>query len=60
VNHHPIIAPDPYFKVRSGKMEEEKRRFVGIDLGKREYTMAIIGLNRKMRIYHGKTSPQGR
>ena len=26
----------------SGKMAEEKRRHVGIDLGKREYTMAII------------------
>jgi len=24
-------------------MEDEKRRFVGINLGKREYTMAIIG-----------------
>ena len=23
-------------------MQEEKRRYVGIDLGKREYTMAII------------------
>jgi hypothetical protein len=45
--------------------EEEKRRtsgsrYVGIDLGKREYTMAIIGRNGKMSIHHGKTSIQGR
>jgi len=41
-------------------MEEEKRRHVGIDLGKREYTMAVIGKNRKMTIHHGKTCIQGR
>lgn len=41
-------------------MEEEKRRFIGIDLGKREYTMAIIGKNGKMKNFHGKTSTQGR
>ena len=41
-------------------MQEEKRRFVGIDLGKREYTMAIIGKTGKMSIHHGKTSIQGR
>ena len=41
-------------------MEEGKRRFVGIDLGKREYTMAIIGKNEKMSVHHGKTSIQGR
>ena len=41
-------------------MKEEKRRFVGIDLGKREYTMAIIGKNGKMSIHPGKTSVQGR
>ena len=41
-------------------MEEGKRRFVGIDLGKREYTMAIIGTNSKMKVHHGKTSIQGR
>ena len=40
--------------------EEEKRRYVGIDLGKREYTMAIIGKKGKMSIHHGKTSNQGR
>jgi hypothetical protein len=47
-------------KSRVEKMEEAKRRFVGIDLGKREYTMAIIGKNGKMSIHHGKTSIQGR
>ena len=41
-------------------MEEEKRRYVGIDLGKREYTMAIIGRNGKVSIHNGKTSIQGR
>src|SRR5215510_14495319 len=41
-------------------MEAEKRRFVGIDLGKREYTMAIIGKNGKMSVHQGKTSVQGR
>jgi transposase len=33
---------------------------VGIDLGKREYTMAIIGKKGKMSIHQGKTSIQGR
>jgi transposase len=37
-----------------------KRRYVGIDLGKREYTMAIIGRSGKMSIHQGKTSPEGR
>jgi transposase len=41
-------------------MKEERRRFVGIDLGKREYTMAVIGRNGKMSIHLGKTSIQGR
>jgi hypothetical protein len=41
-------------------MEERKRRYVGIDLGKRAYTMAIIGRNGKMSIHTGKTSIQGR
>ena len=41
-------------------MEAERRRFVGIDLGKREYTMAVIGTNGKMKIHQGKTSIQGR
>ena len=41
-------------------MKREKRRFVGIDLGKREYTMAVIGKEGKMTIHQGKTSIQGR
>ena len=41
-------------------MEEQKRRHVGIDLGKREYTMAIIGEDGKMGIHQGKTCIQGR
>ena len=39
-------------------MKAEKRRFVGIDLGKRDWTMAVIG--EKMKDYHGKTSAYGR
>jgi len=41
-------------------MEAEKRRFVGIDLGKREYTMAIIDKRGKTKIHQGKTSIHGR
>jgi len=41
-------------------MEAERRRFVGIGLGKREHTMAVIGTNGKMKIHQGKTSIQGR
>ena len=41
-------------------MAEEKRRYVGIDLGKREYTMAIIGLNGKIVIHKGTTMEKGR
>jgi len=41
-------------------MKEEKRRYVGIDLGKREYTMAIIGRNGKMSIHKGTTTEKGR
>jgi hypothetical protein len=40
-------------------MEEAKRRYVGIDLGKREYTMAIINRNGQMSIHQGKTNDQG-
>ena len=41
-------------------MKEEQRRFIGIDLGKRAYTMAIIETNGKMTHHHGKTSAQVR
>ena len=41
-------------------MKGTKRRYVGIDLGKREYTMAVIGKNGKMSVHHGKTGVQGR
>jgi hypothetical protein len=40
-------------------MEERTRRYVGIDLGKREYTMAIIELSGKMSFSQGKTSREG-
>jgi hypothetical protein len=52
----PPATPEPYFIVRNGKMEETKRRHVGIGLGKREWAMAVIGKNGKMSIHHGKTS----
>jgi transposase len=42
------------------EMKEEKRRYVGIDLGKFDYTMAIIDRNGKMSIRVGKTCLQGR
>ena len=41
-------------------MEETKRRYAGIDLGKREYTLAVIGTDGKMSIHQGKTSIPGR
>jgi len=41
-------------------MAEEKRRYVGIDLGKREYTTAIIGLNGRIAIHKGTTMEKGR
>jgi transposase len=41
-------------------MEEAQRRYVGIDVGKREYLMAIIGKNGKINIHTGTTSIQGR
>jgi transposase len=37
----------------------EKRRYVGIDLGKREYTLAIISVKGKVTLHEGKTSPHG-
>jgi hypothetical protein len=40
-------------------MAERKRRYGGIDLGKREYTMAIIGKNGKMSIHRGKSASRG-
>ena len=46
--------------LRNKKMEEMKRRYIGIDLGKWAYTMAIIGKNSKMSIHQGKISDYGR
>jgi transposase len=40
--------------------DADKRRYVGIDLGKREYTMAIIGKQGKAVFHKGKTTDQGR
>jgi transposase len=37
-----------------------ERRYVGIDLGKRTYTMAVIGLDRKVRFSNGRTDGEGR
>ena len=41
-------------------MEETKRRFVGIDLGKRTYTVAIVGKRGAVKLSNGKTTVEGR
>jgi hypothetical protein len=39
---------------------EEKRQYVGFDLGKRTYTMAVIGKTGKVTLSNGWTSIEGR
>jgi predicted NBD/HSP70 family sugar kinase len=41
-------------------MEDVKRRFLGIDLGKRTYEIAIIDEKGKVRHSNGRTTPDGR
>jgi transposase len=41
-------------------MKSEKRRYVGIDLGKRTYTMAVIGKSGKASHSNGRTDGEGR
>jgi transposase len=41
-------------------MEAEKRRYVGIDLGKRTYAMAVIGKHGKVSQSNGRTHSEGR
>ena len=41
-------------------MKETKRRYVGIDLGKRTYQMAIVGKSGKVTMSNGKTTVEGR
>ena len=41
-------------------MKEKKTRFIGIDLGKRTYVMAVVGKNGKVVMSNGVTSPEGR
>ncbi|MDR2740499.1 MAG: IS110 family transposase [Treponema sp.] len=41
-------------------MKSEKRRYVGIDLGKRTYTMAVIGKTGKVNHSNGRTDSEGR
>jgi len=41
-------------------MKEEKKRYVGIDLGKRTYQMAIVGKNGKVTMSNGRTTIEGR
>jgi transposase len=41
-------------------MEEAKRRFVGIDLGKRTYEVAIVGKRGGVKLSNGKTTVEGR
>jgi transposase len=38
----------------------ERRRFVGIDLGKRSYEVAIVGANGKVKVSNGRTTVEGR
>jgi transposase len=41
-------------------MQEGKRRYVGIDLGKRTYALAVIGKKGKVVFSNGKTNSEGR
>jgi transposase len=41
-------------------MQEGKRRFVGIDLGKRTYAMGVIGMTGKVVHSNGRTNSEGR
>jgi len=41
-------------------MGTRKQRYVGIDLGKRTYTMAVVGANGKVTMSNGKTTAEGR
>jgi len=62
VHQHPIIAPGPYFIVRSGRIKEKKKavtRYVGIDLGKRTYEVAIVEKG-GVKKSNGKTFVAGR
>jgi transposase len=59
------MLPALIFILRSEKMEETKRRYVGIDLGKRTYEVAIVGSNLRfarggVTLSNGKTTVEGR
>ncbi len=41
-------------------MEDVKRRFVGIDLGKRTYEIAVINDKGNVQHSNGRTTPEGR
>jgi transposase len=41
-------------------MKEEQRRYVGLDIGKRTYAMAVIGKNGKVSHSNGRTDSEGR
>ena len=41
-------------------MKETKRRYVGIDLGKRTYVVAIVGKRGGVKLGNGKTTVEGR
>jgi hypothetical protein len=41
-------------------MEAGKGRYVGIDLGKRTYTVAVVGKRGKVTVSNGKTTVEGR
>ena len=41
-------------------MKEKKTRYIGIDLGKRTYVMAVVGKSGKVTMSNGVTNPEGR
>ena len=54
-----LKTPDSDFTIGEKIMQEQKRRFVGIDLGKRSLSIAIIGTNEKVKHFSVKTDSIG-
>ena len=56
----PDFTPDSDFIFLEEKLEQENKRFIGIDLGKTKYTLKIIHPNGKVTGWEGKTTTAGR
>lgn len=56
----PDFTPDSDFIFLEKKLEQENKRFIGIDLGKTKYTLKIIHPNGKVTGWEGKTTTAGR